>query len=88
MDAYTAALSLDIAIFQAPMRQTLLDIAQDAAANGGANGIFDEHDLEAWVTLLTSYETEREVTGNDLADFSRYDLNGDGWTGGTGNSAV
>ena len=65
------------------MRHALLDVAQNAADDGGANGIFDEHDLEAFITLFISHETEREATGNYTNDFSRYDLNGDGATGGT-----
>ena len=61
------------------MRSTLLDVA-GATAEAGPNGVFDEADIEAFLTWFEHYETRRSVEG-DNPDDSRYDLNGDRRTG-------
>jgi hypothetical protein len=81
VDAYTALLSMDDAsglsmgdLSKVKVRRTLLDVA-DGAGNPGSNGLFDEKDLELLINKL-----EAQPVG--LLDYSRYDLNGDGYTGG------
>ncbi len=83
VDAYRAVLSLDKDIFTAAMRLELLDVA-DAAANGqpGRDGVFDEHDIQLLLDRFAFFENERLSNGG-AKDLSRYDLNGDGFTGGT-----
>ena len=81
IDAYAAVLSVDRASaidgtgqpVDARVRGTLLDIA-DGTGSLGSNGQFDEYDLTQWLLLL-----QQTVTTHD---YSRYDLNGDGITGG------
>ena len=72
LDAYTAVLSLDQPVAltpqTAPVRHAILD------HNGDEDG-FDEDDLEAFG------DVSRPDAGN--RDWSRADLNGDGFTGGT-----
>ncbi len=80
VDSYVAVLSLDVSQADAPIRQTLLDIV-GGTVESGPNGRFDEIDLEAFLMWFEHYELERGLNGgND--DYSRYDLNGDGLTGG------
>jgi hypothetical protein len=69
LDAYTAVLASDSAV-RSPARDAILDPA-------GGNGRFDAADLTAYVTAFH----ESEEGGADL-DYGRYDLNGDGYTGG------
>jgi hypothetical protein len=71
IDAYAAALSLDAATLpnpaSAPVRLAILDSNDD--------GKFDESDLDTFLDkLFTSDDTQR--------DYGRFDLNGDGFTGG------
>jgi len=76
IDAYATVLSLDGAQLptpqSAPVRLALLDLDN--------NGHFDEADLQAFAAHLL------DANGNPVApsarDYSRYDLNGDGFTGG------
>ena len=83
IDAYAAVLSVDKASAidgtgqpaDARVRGTLLDIA-DGTGSLGSNGQFDEYDLTQWLLLLQQMVT--------TPDYSRYDLNGDGITGGGG----
>jgi len=77
IDAYNAVLAVDDASAlssgppsKAPVRLAILDVV-DALGNPGGNGIFDEIDVERFLYEMTY----------DL-DYSRYDLNGDGYTGG------
>jgi len=78
IDAYAAVLSLDRAQLptpqSAPVRLAVLDIDN--------NGRFDEADIDAFAAHFF------DATGAPLSpttrDFSRFDLNGDGFTGGTG----
>ncbi len=70
IDAYASVLSLDAAELptpsNAPVRLAILD-ADD-------NGKFDEADLSTFLDKI--------FTGEETQDYSRYDLNGDGFTGG------
>jgi subtilase family protein len=78
IDAYAAILSLDAAELptasSAPVRLAILDVNND--------GVFDEGDVSAFVGLLA------DGNGNPIRDpatrdYSRFDLNGDGFTGGS-----
>ena len=77
IDAYKALLSLDQAGVPSPsdypVRFTLLDL--------NADGSFTETDLQAWAPKV---DPARAATARD---WSRHDLNGDGFTGGTGTKA-
>lgn len=77
IDAYAAVLALDApAAFTtnnpslAPIRRAILDVANN-------DGRFTEADLTVWVDKLIT-----NVSTPALLDYSRYDLNGDGYTGG------
>jgi hypothetical protein len=58
--------------------QTALADVTDAGGSGGADGVFDEHDIEAFLGAWTSAPT---------LDYSRFDLNGDGLAEGAVASA-
>jgi hypothetical protein len=76
LDAYAAVLSLDrpqaLTPASAPVRHAILDRDGD--------GDFDDEDLEAHALVARDSATDR--------DFSRSDLNGDGFTGGTGTAPL
>jgi hypothetical protein len=83
VDAYAAALSLDQAVLPtpatAPVRRAILDAFGD--------GPFDEFDLEAYLIEYienyvdgSNHGAPREPT---TLDWGRFDLNGDGVTGGS-----
>jgi hypothetical protein len=76
LDAYTAALGLDQAAaptkLTAPVRHAIVDFDGD--------GTFDEDDIEAFNNV------SRPTAGD--RDWSRQDLNGDGFTGGTEKAAL
>ena len=60
------------------MRATILDVADSSGTLGAPDGVFDEFDLDAIRHELT-------LSGpNPTAplDYGRFDLNGDGRTGG------
>lgn len=73
IDAYATILSLDQAVLptpaSAPVRLAILDVMFD-------DNKFDETDLEAFVAAFTN-----SMAGTKM-DYSRHDLNGDGFTGG------
>jgi hypothetical protein len=81
VDAYAAVLSLDQAstptTVSAPIRLAILDVTGD--------GRFDELDLADYRFVLT------DAAGGGVEpptpDYSRYDLNGDGFTGGSQRTA-
>jgi Tol biopolymer transport system component len=84
LDAYRAVLELDAGGYEQPLRRRLLDVAggEEADASGARpNGQFDEQDLEAFVNAFRDAEALREP--DDPPDRSRFDLNGDGFTGGS-----
>ena len=83
IDAYAAILAVDDAkalgvnpnSMDAPARLAIFDVV-DSIGGVGSNRAFDKHDLTAFVdAFLAANGTAR--------DFSRFDLNGDGYTGGT-----
>jgi hypothetical protein len=83
IDAYAAVLGLDKAAALAPggdrtlakVRLALLDVA-NSAGSPGSDGVFDGHDIEVFLTSLPT-------VAQGTLDYSRYDLNGDGYTGGS-----
>jgi hypothetical protein len=72
VDAYRSVLALDPNLIDPRVRETLLDPNED--------GRFDETDIEQFREEFAAYQRLREL-GFDDPDFSRYDLNGDGFTG-------
>jgi hypothetical protein len=81
IDAYLAVLALDSRQFH-PVRLEILDVAGPTPAIG-KNQQFDENDIELYLNQFLSYEEQRTNVSGD-PDYSRYDLNGDGYTGGSG----
>ena len=74
IDAYAAVLSADQGLAAPLVRRTLLDVV-DAAGRATPDGTFDEHDLQRFLD-------EIDTRAGANFDYSRYDLNGDGRTGG------
>jgi hypothetical protein len=81
LDAYLAVLSLDSPSNMA-VRSAILDVAGDSPVDG-TNGKFDENDLQVFLDGFDFYETLRNL-GNSDPEYSRFDLNGDGYTGDEG----
>jgi hypothetical protein len=87
IDAYAAVLATDEASalaeggapHAAPVRLAILDVA-NAAGAPGHNGAFDQHDVRLFLAKLDE--------AGAVLDYSRYDLNGDGRTGGDGRARV
>lgn len=81
IDAYAALLAMDAPLgtfeitYGTPVREAILDIA-DGSGNEGSNNAFDENDINLWIQKLIN------DTNVGALNFSRYDLNGDGYTGG------
>jgi hypothetical protein len=83
VDAYAAVLALDQAApptpATAPIRLALLDWGED--------GAFDQLDLEAflieYVEAFVDGSTHGAIVEPATPDFGRFDLNGDGYTGGS-----
>ena len=73
IDAYAAVLALDRGYNDSTIRRALLDVA-DSSGNPGSDWHFTEKDIEAFL--------DRFDAANGAKDYSRYDLNGDGKTGG------
>ena len=74
IDAYATILSAD---------ETFTDEehpARKAILNANDDGEFDEADTQAFLNALFA------TTAGQVADYSRYDLNGDGFTGGPGTA--
>ncbi len=83
VDAYTAVLALDPTVesgLHMPIRTAILDVAGDSDAPG-ENLVFDEHDIRLYTIAFSDGEDAVEP------DYSRYDLNGDGFTGGATRTA-
>jgi hypothetical protein len=82
IDAYAAVLGLDKGAALAPggdgnlakVRLALLDVAKAGGVSGG-DGVFDRNDLALLVASLPA-------VAQSAPDYSRFDLNGDGHTGG------
>lgn len=79
IDAWTALLSLDTALTNAPLRTVLLDVS---GGGGQPDGVFDEHDVNAFLNAFESFE------GAITPDWSVYDLNADGWTNGANGARM
>ena len=79
IDAYSTVLSLDAASLPtpsaSPIRLALLDVVRDTK--------FDENDVAEFLHHFSVDEDGNPVTEPIHPDYSRYDLNGDGFTGGT-----
>jgi hypothetical protein len=77
IDAYAAILSLDAATLPAPstapVRLSILDVNDDEK--------FDESDLQIFAAHLL--DADGHAVEPPAADYGRYDLNGDGFTGGS-----
>ncbi len=63
------------------MRKVLFDIA-DGSGESGTNGKFDEWDIIAFLEEFEFYENQR-LNNGAVPDYLGYDLNGDGYTGGS-----
>ena len=77
VDAYAALLSADSPLLLpglAPARAAILDVA-DSAGEEGTNRAFDERDLARFTGAFDAQAGS--------IDYGRYDLNGDGHTGGS-----
>lgn len=72
IDAYAAVLATDRPGDLA-VRRTILDVRSNSGADQG-DGAFNQNDLDVLLDKLDS--------GGGATDYSRYDLNGDGRTGG------
>jgi len=87
IDAYSAVLAVDDASAlqeggspgDAKVRLAILDVVDGSGSLGG-NGAFDEKDVQYLVGKVSGSTPE--------LDYSRCDLNGDGWTGGEGTDKV
>jgi hypothetical protein len=75
VNAYQAVLSLDHGLANAPIRRALLEV-------GGTNS-FDETDLEVYLSVYGLIPARMASATPQVLDYSRYDLNGDGHTGGS-----
>lgn len=90
IDAYATVLSLDQPVAVTPatakIRLAILDVAGRVDANGNVigDGKFDLIDLQAFHDAYVS----GLVFNPTLRDYSRFDLNGDGFTGGSGATAM
>ena len=74
IDAYGAVLALDSGYSDIQVRRAILDIVNGTGTQGG-DGIFNEKDVEVFLNTFDA--------ANGDKDYSRFDLNGDGKTGGT-----
>ncbi len=57
----------------AEVRKVLLDVA-DAAQNEIPDNVFDEHDIQFFLTKFAEYEQIRDGIPDAPADYSRFDL--------------
>ena len=72
IDAYASVLATDQSLSDAPVRRVLFDVTNPAGS--GLDGLFTEHDVTEFLRAFA-------LTTGTL-DYSRFDLNGDGRTGG------
>ena len=73
LDAYAAVLALDARSHGTAVRRAILDVTGD--------GVFDPLDLDEFVTAY-GLNNPNTPTIPAAPDYSRFDLNGDGFTGG------
>jgi hypothetical protein len=83
LDFHAAVLAVDSAV-TAPARAAILDVADANGAADPGNAKFDEKDLEVF---RDEYEAIG-ASGQVPLDYGRYDLNGDGYTGGGGRARI
>lgn len=76
VNAYLAVQFIDETLNDPKIRKELLDVAGGTPLSP-PNGVFDEVDIEAFLDVFES----NELSPAPPADYSRYDLNGDGWSG-------
>ncbi len=81
VDAYLAVLAIDSYASSTVIRHKLLDIA-NANDIASPDGQFDEHDILLFLSKFAEFEQVRSGVANAPEDYERYDLNGDGFTGG------
>lgn len=74
IDAYAAVLTADDGLASPLVRRTLLDVV-DAGGAAVPDGRFDQQDV-------TRFLAELDARAGTAFDYSRFDLNGDGRTGG------
>ena len=79
VDAYWAVLMIDALRPGMKVREALLDVTGQNSDT--PNGVFDEKDLEKFFEAFEAYESIREQSEFWDSDYSRYDLNGDDYTG-------
>jgi len=72
-NAYAAVLALENAFINAPVRAAILDAV-------GADGKFTEADLQAYLNAIDANQAAEPDPKKAKKDFSRFDLNGDGFT--------
>jgi hypothetical protein len=77
LDFHAAVLAVDSTV-TSPARAAILDVADANGAADPGNGTFDEKDIEVFRDAFVASTQDGIV---DL-DYGRYDLNGDGYTGG------
>ena len=84
IDAYGAVLALDDTVppspATAPMRHAILDADDDGVFDGGDLGLF----LERYFDGFTDAATHGPPVNPASREYGRFDLNGDGFTGGPG----
>lgn len=72
IDVYAAVLGTDTSLGDAPVRRALLDVASPGAAST-PDGLFADDDLARFAQAFAA--------ASGTPDYSRFDLNGDGFTG-------
>jgi len=87
LDAYRAVLLLDAGDVAGPVRRRLADVAGGTEPVGDVqpDGLFDQQDLAEYLTRFAEFVALRET--DPAPDRSRWDLNGDGYTGREGGGA-
>ena len=86
VDAWRAVLALDAGVAPTPATARMRLAALDVEPEGAPDGDFDLADLQAFrAAYLDSAGAPREPT---TADFGRFDLNGDGFTGGSRTTSM
>ncbi len=79
VNAYAAVQELDPSLANPKVRMGLLDVA-NASDSEVPDGKFTEHDIAKFLEKFHLFEQQRGGPGG-APDYSRYDLNGDGFTG-------
>lgn len=77
IDAYATILSADVSLVDAPARTAILDVVGVDGVSE-PDGDFTYADFKKYIDEFTS-----SVSSPEFAEYSRFDLNGDGYTGGS-----